>query len=156
MGWVKDWWWWPWLWFCGQRGRLLLRRSEFESYWSLHLYSVNCVKRMKINKKGWEWPCLKKDWWCLNFAKKEWPNLLSICRTRNGMLHEIYKSQFFAKKVRWTNESIKVSFGLPWPSRPSIVPLNFISRSCSDSNPHLSHSVARASTTEPSPWSVPF
>ena len=40
-----------WWWSSGQRARHLLRRSEFESCWSIQFYSVNCFKRTKINKK---------------------------------------------------------------------------------------------------------
>ena len=39
---------------CGQRARLLLWRSEFESRWSLQFFSVNlCLKRTKVNIKAW-------------------------------------------------------------------------------------------------------
>ena len=46
----------PWWWSSGQCARLLLRRSEFQSHWSLKLYSVNYSLRPKINKKGRGWP----------------------------------------------------------------------------------------------------
>ena len=43
---------WPWWWSSGQRARLLFRRSEFESHWSLQFCLYNlCLKRTKINKK---------------------------------------------------------------------------------------------------------
>ena len=44
----------PWWWSNGQRARLLLRRSEFKSGWSLQFFSVFfnlCLKRTKLNKK---------------------------------------------------------------------------------------------------------
>ena len=48
--------WWPWWWSSGQRPRLILRRSEFESCWLLNLY-----KETKINEKeAWVGQSLKK------------------------------------------------------------------------------------------------
>ena len=42
----------PWWWLSGQRAHLLFLRSEFESRWSLHFYSVKCVfEKNEINKK---------------------------------------------------------------------------------------------------------
>ena len=42
----------PWWWLSGQHARLLLRRSEFETFLRLQFFSVNlCLKRTKINKK---------------------------------------------------------------------------------------------------------
>ena len=39
-----------------QRARLLLRRSEFKSRWSLQFYSVKLCKKLKINKKAGDGP----------------------------------------------------------------------------------------------------
>ena len=42
----------PWWWSSGQRARLLLRRSEFESRWDLQNFSVKfLLKRTKIKQK---------------------------------------------------------------------------------------------------------
>ena len=48
----------PWWWSSGQRFCLLLRRSEFKSWWRLHKFSVR--KDENKWKRGTGWPIFKK------------------------------------------------------------------------------------------------
>ena len=55
-------WPWPWWWSSGQRARLLLLRSEFESRWSLKfLYNIVFGKNENKQKRGRGWPTFKKN-----------------------------------------------------------------------------------------------
>ena len=50
----------PWWWSSGQRARLLLRRSEFESRWGLQFFCKIVVeKNENKQKRGWGWPIFK-------------------------------------------------------------------------------------------------
>ena len=75
----------PWLWSSGQRARLLLRRSEFESRWGLQFFCIIVIEKNENKQtEAGVGPFLKKkvkkSYWLLRALMAA--SALGVCRSR--------------------------------------------------------------------------